>query len=269
MVAVRPSGEMSPASGGMLSGSAMPVARGAPASAVTRARTPAGSSLIGIACRYTTTGFSAPSAGKSRRSSSRTSCAVDPCASQPAPESAPFNVMASGAAVSVTTSQKPMTNRRRRAEKPASRANHALRSGGADGSWAAAAAAGGGVDVTVIALLQQTYPGGYPKKIPRGVCSSQLECAEVTMQLPDEVVDDVRKRLRRVAGQVQAVERMLAEGQECRDVVTQVSAATKALEQAGFKLVAAGLTYCLEHPDEAAADGYPLETIERMFLRLA
>ncbi|HZM39022.1 MAG TPA: metal-sensitive transcriptional regulator [Acidimicrobiales bacterium] len=89
------------------------------------------------------------------------------------------------------------------------------------------------------------------------------------MQLPDEVVDDVRKRLRRVAGQVQAVERMLAEGQECRDVVTQVSAATKALEQAGFKLVAAGLSYCLEHPDEAAADGYPLETIERMFLRLA
>jgi DNA-binding FrmR family transcriptional regulator len=89
------------------------------------------------------------------------------------------------------------------------------------------------------------------------------------MQLPDEVVDDVRKRLRRVAGQVQAVERMLAEGQECRDVVTQLSAATKALEQAGFKLVAAGLTYCLENPDEAAADGYPLETIERMFLRLA
>jgi len=89
------------------------------------------------------------------------------------------------------------------------------------------------------------------------------------MQLPDEVVDDVRKRLRRVAGQVQAVERMLAEGQECRDVVTQVSAATKALEQAGFKLVAAGLSYCLEYPDEAAADGYPLETIERMFLRLA
>jgi DNA-binding FrmR family transcriptional regulator len=89
------------------------------------------------------------------------------------------------------------------------------------------------------------------------------------MQLPDEVVDDVRKRLRRVAGQVQAVERMLAEGQECRDVVTQLSAATKALEQAGFKLVAAGLTYCLENPDDAAADGYPLEAIERMFLRLA
>jgi DNA-binding FrmR family transcriptional regulator len=89
------------------------------------------------------------------------------------------------------------------------------------------------------------------------------------MQMPDEVVDDVRKRLRRAAGQVQAVERMLAEGQECRDVVTQLSAATKALEQAGFKLVAAGLTYCLENPDDATADGYPLEAVERMFMKLA
>jgi DNA-binding FrmR family transcriptional regulator len=89
------------------------------------------------------------------------------------------------------------------------------------------------------------------------------------VQLPDDVVDDVRKRLRRAAGQVQAVERMLADGQECRDVVTQLSAATRALEQAGFKLVAAGLTYCLENPDDATADGYPLEAVERMFMKLA
>lgn len=89
------------------------------------------------------------------------------------------------------------------------------------------------------------------------------------MELPADIVDDVRKRLRRAAGQVEAVERMLAEGQECRDVVTQLSAATRALEQAGFKLVAAGLTYCLEHPDQAEADGYPLETIERMFMKFA
>lgn len=89
------------------------------------------------------------------------------------------------------------------------------------------------------------------------------------MQLPDEVIDDVRKRLRRIAGQVQGVERMLEDGRECRDVVAQISAATKALEQAGFKLVAAGLTYCLDHPEEAAKDGYPLEAVEKMFMRLA
>jgi DNA-binding FrmR family transcriptional regulator len=88
------------------------------------------------------------------------------------------------------------------------------------------------------------------------------------MELPDEVVDDVRKRLRRIAGQVQGIEKMLAEGRECRDVVTQLSAANKALEQAGFKLVAAGLAFCVEHPDEAEATGYPLGEVERMFMRL-
>jgi DNA-binding FrmR family transcriptional regulator len=89
------------------------------------------------------------------------------------------------------------------------------------------------------------------------------------VELPAPVVEDVRKRLRRAAGQVQAVERMLEEGRECRDVVTQLSAATKALEQAGFKLIASGLTYCLEHPEEAEADGYPIDTVERMFMKFA
>jgi DNA-binding FrmR family transcriptional regulator len=89
------------------------------------------------------------------------------------------------------------------------------------------------------------------------------------MELPEDVVDDVRKRLRRVAGQVQGVERMLEEGRECRDVVAQLSAATKALEQAGFKLVASGLAFCLEHPDQAAADGYAIDEVQRMFMKLA
>jgi len=89
------------------------------------------------------------------------------------------------------------------------------------------------------------------------------------MQIPDDVVADVRRRLRRAGGQVEAIERMLAEGRECREVVMQISAATKALEQAGFKLLAAGLTYCVERPDEAEADGYALADVERMFLKLA
>ncbi len=89
------------------------------------------------------------------------------------------------------------------------------------------------------------------------------------MDLPDEVIDEVRKRLRRVAGQVQGIERMLDEGRECRDIVTQLSAATRALEQAGFRLVAAGLTYCIENPDAAEESGYPLNEVERMFMKLA
>jgi DNA-binding FrmR family transcriptional regulator len=89
------------------------------------------------------------------------------------------------------------------------------------------------------------------------------------MELPEDVVLDVRKRLRRAAGQVQAVERMLDEGRECRDVITQLSAANRALEQAGFKIVSAGLTYCIEHPEEAEASGYPIAEVEKMFMRLS
>jgi DNA-binding FrmR family transcriptional regulator len=88
------------------------------------------------------------------------------------------------------------------------------------------------------------------------------------MEIPEDVIDDIRRRLHRVSGQLAGVERMLDDGRECKDVVTQISAATRALEQAGFKLVAAGLTYCLAHPDEAEAAGYPLDVVEQMFLKL-
>ena len=89
------------------------------------------------------------------------------------------------------------------------------------------------------------------------------------MELPEDVVEDLRKLLRRVEGHVRGVEKMLVEGRECRDVVTQLSAATKALEQAGFKLVASRSTFCVGHPEEAAADGYAINEVQRMFMKLA
>lgn len=89
------------------------------------------------------------------------------------------------------------------------------------------------------------------------------------MEFPNEVVSDLQRRLRRVEGQVRGIQTMLDERRECRDVVTQVAAATKALEQVGFKLLASGLTQCLEDPARAEADGYPIAEVERLFLKLA
>ncbi len=89
------------------------------------------------------------------------------------------------------------------------------------------------------------------------------------MELPDEVVKDLRRRLQRAGGQVHAVETMLAEGRECRDIVTQLRAATKALDQVGIRLMTSGLTYCVQHPEEAEKSGYPLEEIQRLFTKLA
>lgn len=89
------------------------------------------------------------------------------------------------------------------------------------------------------------------------------------MELPEETIDDLIKRLKRIEGQVRGIQQMLTDGRECRDVVNQIAAAAKALEGAGFKLVASGLTHCLRHPDEASQDGYDIETVQKMFMKLA
>jgi DNA-binding FrmR family transcriptional regulator len=89
------------------------------------------------------------------------------------------------------------------------------------------------------------------------------------VELPPELVDDVRKRLRRIAGQVEGVEKMLADGRDCRDVLTQLAAVSKALDRAGFRLVAGGLTHCIQHPETAGADPEPVAALEKLFLALA
>lgn len=89
------------------------------------------------------------------------------------------------------------------------------------------------------------------------------------MKIPEETTADLVKRLRRIEGQVRGIQAMLAEERECADVVTQIAAANKALEQVGFKLLASGLTYCLSNPDEAADSGYDLARVEKMFAKLS
>ncbi len=89
------------------------------------------------------------------------------------------------------------------------------------------------------------------------------------MELPEETVADLIRRLRRIEGQVRGLQQMLTDGRDCREVVTQLSAANKALEQTGFVLVAAGLTWCLQDPERSAAEGYDLSDVQKMFTKLA
>ena len=51
-------------------------------------------------------------------------------------------------------------------------------------------------------------------------------------------------RLRRAQGQLAGVIAMVEQGRECKDVVTQLAAVSKALDRAGFKMVACGLREC-------------------------
>ena len=66
--------------------------------------------------------------------------------------------------------------------------------------------------------------------------------------------DDYLKRLRRVEGQVRGIARMVETDQYCIDVLTQVSAATKALQSVALGLLEQHLGSCVV---DAARDGGP------------
>jgi DNA-binding FrmR family transcriptional regulator len=87
------------------------------------------------------------------------------------------------------------------------------------------------------------------------------------MDLDSETMTGVITRLRRAQGQIGGVIKMIEEGRDCADVVTQLAAASRALDRAGFKIIAAGLHQCaLSGDGTAEADRAQLE---RLFLSLA
>jgi CsoR family transcriptional regulator, copper-sensing transcriptional repressor len=65
--------------------------------------------------------------------------------------------------------------------------------------------------------------------------------------------DEIQKRLRRVEGQVRGVQRMVDGDAYCIDVLTQISAATKALQAVALELLDEHLSHCVA--DAVAAGG--------------
>ena len=77
----------------------------------------------------------------------------------------------------------------------------------------------------------------------------------------------VVNRLKRAQGQLTGVIRMLEEGRECEDVVTQLAAVSRALDRAGFAIVASGLRQCMVQEGDAAE--LDTKKMEKLFLSLA
>jgi DNA-binding FrmR family transcriptional regulator len=67
--------------------------------------------------------------------------------------------------------------------------------------------------------------------------------------------DDYLARLRRVEGQVRGIQRMVDEDKYCIDILTQVSAATRALQSVALGLLEDHLGHCVA---DAAAEGGPV-----------
>lgn len=84
-----------------------------------------------------------------------------------------------------------------------------------------------------------------------------------------DVIAQQRKivnRLRRAEGQLGAVIKAVESGAECRDIVIQLSAVSKALDRAGYAIVATAMRTCLADPDDSSMTP---EDLEKLFLTLA
>ena len=72
--------------------------------------------------------------------------------------------------------------------------------------------------------------------------------------------DDYLKRLRRIEGQARGLQKMIEEEQYCIDILTQVSAMTRALQSVALGLLDEHLSHCVVR---AAAEGGEEAAIKR------
>lgn len=87
------------------------------------------------------------------------------------------------------------------------------------------------------------------------------------MRLEPDGMAPVLHRIKIAQGQLAAVRRLLEEGRDCEDVVTQLAAVSKALDRAGFVIVASGLQQCLIAGE--GVDSVDVQKMEKLFLSLA
>ena len=86
------------------------------------------------------------------------------------------------------------------------------------------------------------------------------------MKIDEKAAGAVLNRLRRAQGQLAGVIAMVESGRDCADVVTQLAAVSRALDRAGFKIVASGMRQCLSAEGDSPMSE---EQMEKMLLTLS
>ena len=89
------------------------------------------------------------------------------------------------------------------------------------------------------------------------------------MDLDPDEMSKVSNRLKRAQGQLAAVIRMVDEGRDCEDLVTQLSAVSRALDRAGFAIIASGMKQCMVPDRDAEQSSLDVAKLEKLFLSLA
>ncbi|GAA1979376.1 metal-sensitive transcriptional regulator [Isoptericola halotolerans] len=90
------------------------------------------------------------------------------------------------------------------------------------------------------------------------------------MATPDPAAQrKIANRLKRARGQLDALITAVEDGKPCRDVVTQLSAVSSALDRAGYAVISTAMQDCLSDPDQTTEDGLTAAELEKLFLTLA
>ncbi|WP_189040321.1 metal-sensitive transcriptional regulator [Micromonospora sonchi] len=89
------------------------------------------------------------------------------------------------------------------------------------------------------------------------------------MNIRPEMTREALTRLKRARGQLNAVIEMMENGQDCREALTQLAAVSKAIDRAGFKIIASGMRHCNAARDRGETPEMTEEELEKLFLALA
>ena len=71
--------------------------------------------------------------------------------------------------------------------------------------------------------------------------------------------DNLHRRLKKIVGQVQAIDRMVDEDVPCEDVLAQINAAKSALHKCGQVVLEGHIRHCVR---DGIENGYAYKTIE-------
>lgn len=85
-----------------------------------------------------------------------------------------------------------------------------------------------------------------------------------------EVMRRVVNRLKRAEGQLRALIASIDQPDaDCREVVTQLAAVSKALDRAGYAIIANAMVSCAQEDGDGTHDGMSRDEVEKLFLTLA
>ncbi|RSN70000.1 MULTISPECIES: metal-sensitive transcriptional regulator [Actinomadura] len=89
------------------------------------------------------------------------------------------------------------------------------------------------------------------------------------MEMDATVLADALTRLKRAHGQLGGVIAMVENGEDCEKVLIQLAAVSKALDRAGFKIIATGLEQCQVARERGEQPPITPERLEKLFLSLS